>query len=280
MSFCSLLVLLDGEAPCAVRSRLAARFAAAHGSRVIGLAPTGPLDFVPSLAGASHSLDEGDAARARALDRASQWTERFEHVCHAEGAGSYETVVREGDPLPIVLHEAHCADLTVISQADAASPGHRHQKRFVDQVLLHNARPTLVVPAGGRFDRLGENVLVAWDDSPGCARATADALPMLRDARRVHLRVWCRPHEPAEPAIRRRAETVERWLRQHGVVADAALETSTLPIGEAILALAARLDVDVIVMGTYGHAHWTERIIGSTTRTALTRSTVPLLMSH
>ena len=47
-----------------------------------------------------------------------------------------------------------------------------------------------------------------------------------------------------------------------------------------ILVQAERLGSDVIVMGTYGHAHWTERIIGSTTRSALTRSTVPLLMSH
>ncbi|HEY0858212.1 MAG TPA: universal stress protein [Albitalea sp.] len=280
MSFRSLLVLLDGEAPCAVRSHLAARMAAAHASHLIGLAPTGPLDFLPSLAGASHSIEEVDAARAGALDRASRWTERFEQVCRAEGAASFETVVREGEPLPIVLHEAHCADLTVISQADTASPSHRHDKRFVDHVLLHNARPTLVVPAAGRFDRLGQNVLVAWDDSPGCARATADALPMLRAAQRVHLRVWCRPGEPAEAAIRRRAQTVQRWLTQHGVTVDAALETSTLPIGEAILVLATRLGVDVIVMGTYGHAHWTERIIGSTTRTALARSTVPLLMSH
>ena len=76
MSFRSLLVLLDGEAPCAVRSHLAARMAAAHASHLIGLAPTGPLDFLPSLAGASHSIEEVDAARAGALDRASRWTER------------------------------------------------------------------------------------------------------------------------------------------------------------------------------------------------------------
>lgn len=281
MPFRSLIVHLDGEARCDTRIHLAARFAAAHDSHLIGVAATGPLDFSPSLgAAASHGIDEGDAARLEALQRASDWAIHFEARCRAEGAGSIEMAVREGEPVAVLLHEAHCADLTVIGQPDPASAAYRQDKRFVDRVLLHSARPMLVVPASGRFDRFGDSVLMAWDDSPGCARAAADALPLLKLAKRVHVRVWRRQRDAAEQAIRERVLTVQRWLTRHGVAADAAVETTEMPVGDAILRMAARLDVDLIVMGTYGHSIWTQRIIGGATRTALAHSSVPLLMSH
>jgi nucleotide-binding universal stress UspA family protein len=147
-------------------------------------------------------------------------------------------------------------------------------------VLLHNPRPTLVVPHAGRFDMVGQSVLVAWDDSPGCARAVGDALPLLRHARQVHLRLWHRPGEGHDAPIAERMHSVRRWLMRQGVSADVQVVAAEMPIGEAILHAAADLGADLVVMGTYGHSRWTERLLGGVTRTALARSPVPLLMSH
>jgi nucleotide-binding universal stress UspA family protein len=147
-------------------------------------------------------------------------------------------------------------------------------------LLLHNGGPTVVGPRAGRFDTMGRKVLVAWDDSHGCARAVADALPLLRRAGQVQLRVWRRDGEPGEEAIRARLATVQRWLGWQGVAAEVGLETTELPIGDALLATAVDLGADLIVMGSHGHSGWIERLLGSVTRSALAHSPIPLLMSR
>ena len=40
------------------------------------------------------------------------------------------------------------------------------------------------------------------------------------------------------------------------------------------------MSADLIVMGAYGHARWTERVLGGATRGLLATMTVPVLMSH
>ena len=40
------------------------------------------------------------------------------------------------------------------------------------------------------------------------------------------------------------------------------------------------MTIDLIVMGGYGHARWTERILGGATRGLLATMTVPVLMAH
>jgi nucleotide-binding universal stress UspA family protein len=204
----------------------------------------------------------------------------FQERCRAEGVASVEADVHEGDKAAVVLHHSHCADLCIIGQADPSSPSHRDDRRFVEHVVLHNARPTLVVPHAGRFDVVGQHVLLAWDDSHGSARAAADALPLLRHAGQVRLRAWRRKGEAAEQASRERLDHVHRWLSRQGVNADVGIETAGAAIGDAILGKAVELGADLVVMGTYGHSRWTERIVGGVTRTALSHSPLPLLMSH
>ena len=280
MTLLSVLVVLDDDAGCDTRVQLAARFAARQGSHLIGVAPTGLMDLSPGFAAAAHHLDAAALVRAEAVRHAMDRVQRFRARCKAEGVASVEADVFEGDKAAVVLHQAHCADLVVIGQPDPASVSLREEKRFVEQLILHNVRPTLLVPHTGRFDVLGDKVLVAWDDSPGAARAVADALPLLRQARQVHVRAWRSADAAAEQPIRARLEVVQGWLRRQGVACDARVEATTAPIGETLLDSAARLGVDLVVMGAYGHARWTERIVGGTTRTALARSPLPLLMSH
>ena len=280
MSWRSLLVHLDSDARCDARIRLAARWSAAHAGHLVGIATTGPIEADTGLGAASRQLDELAALRDAALHRAAQRVEHFLSRCRAEGAGSAEGHVHEGERAAVVLHHAHCADLVVVGQADPAAATHREDARFVEEVLLGNARPTLVVPHGGRFDEIGRKVLVAWDDSHGCARAATDALPLLRDAGSVHLRVWQRAGASAAGPIRERMEAVRLWLLRQGVPAEVRIVEPDGPIGEAILHAALDLGVDAVVMGTYGHSRWTERLVGGATRTALARSPVPLLMSR
>ena len=57
-------------------------------------------------------------------------------------------------------------------------------------------------------------------------------------------------------------------------------EVSALDVGDLLLSRAADLDIDLIVMGCYGHSRLSERVLGGATRTLLAQMTVPVLMAH
>ena len=50
--------------------------------------------------------------------------------------------------------------------------------------------------------------------------------------------------------------------------------------GNMLLSRAADKGIDLIVMGAYGHARWTEFVLGGVTKHMLAHMTVPVLMSH
>ena len=77
---------------------------------------------------------------------------------------------------PFVTRWAHCADLVILGQR---IPDHDTGLYRPEDVILSCSRPVLVVPyAGRRPDRLGENVLVAWNGSREAGRAVQEALPL------------------------------------------------------------------------------------------------------
>jgi len=212
-------------------------------------------------------------------EQAREATQRFEEECRKVGLKSFEVVVDEADKAASLVRHAHCSDLTVLSQADPDAPGHRQVQAIVEQVVLHSARPTLVLPYAGRIEKVGTHALVAWDDSREAARAMSDALPMLRRAARVQVVGWNESGDDSS-ALRARLDDVNRWLMWQGVSAEVRVETTEIGIAEAMLSRAADLNIDLIVMGAYGHTRWSERMLGGATRGLLSSMTVPVLMSH
>jgi nucleotide-binding universal stress UspA family protein len=122
--------------------------------------------------------------------------------------------------------------------------------------------------------------MIAWDGSHGAARAVACALPMLQRASRVHL-VRCETGTEIERDVDSFGFDLPReWLGRHGVRVDALLERGGGDVATALLARAAGLGADLIVMGAWGMPRWAERLVGGTTRTMLTAMNLPVLMSH
>jgi nucleotide-binding universal stress UspA family protein len=74
---------------------------------------------------------------------------------------------------------------------------------------------------------------------------------------------------------------VATWLARHGVKVTVQRDVAAdSDIGNVILSRAADLDVDLIVMGAYGHSRMRELVMGGVSRTLLSSMTVPVLMSH
>ena len=280
MTYRNLLVLLDHDPLCAARVQVAMALAKRLDCHLVGVAPTGVIDLAVSGQAAASLTNFAAIAWDTLRDHAEQATDRFRDECRAAGVKSSEAVIDESDKASSIVRHAHCSDLTVLTQADPGAIGHRQAQALVEQVVLNSARPTLILPYTGRFETVGTHVMVAWDESREAARALSDALPLLRLASRVQVVSWSEPGEKSDETLRLQLDALSHWLVRHGVRADLYVEACTIDIADAMLSRAADLDIDLIVMGAYGHARWTERVMGGATRGLLATMTVPVLMSH
>jgi nucleotide-binding universal stress UspA family protein len=280
MTYRSLLVLLDADPLCAARTAFAIRTAQRLECHLVGLAPTGLLQLpaspapLPTLV--DFTMQAWDALREVAEGSAQQFIE----ACRRAGLPSFEAVVDQADVAASLVRHAHCSDLVLLSQADPAGPEHRLLQQMVERVVLESARPTLMLPCAGRFEPAGRHVLVAWDDSREAARAVADALPLLQRAEQVQVVCWQEGSSADDAALGSRLDALRAWLLRHGVQADVRVELTRTAIADAILSRAADLGADLLVMGAWGHARWTERLLGGATRGLLASMTLPVLLSH
>ena len=280
MSYRSLLVFLDQGPLCAARTEVAIRLAKDHDCHLVGVAPTGLVDVLANPDGAATLVEYAEVARDALRKEAEGASRRFSDACRAAGLTSVEAVVDEDDKARSLVRHAHCSDLTILTQADPTAPGHRWAQDLAEQVVLNSARPTLIIPYAGRFETLGTNTMVAWDESREVVRALSDALPMLRRARRVQVVSWNEKGASDDETLHPRLDALKQWLMWQGVSADMRVETTDIDISNAMLSHAADLNIDLIVMGAYGHTRWVERILGGATRGLLASMTVPVLMAH
>ncbi len=280
MTYRSLLVFLDRDSLCAARTQVAIQLTKDLDCHLVGVAPTGVVEL-PLFSEAAAPLAEFSALAWDSLrDHAGQAAQRFGDACRAAGVKSFEAVVDESDKAPSLVRHAHCSDLTVLSQANPTGADHRLAQALVEQVVLYSARPTLILPYAGSFKTIGRNAMVAWDDSREAARALSDALPLLRLAEHVQIVSWSEDRPDGDKTVRPRLDAVSKWLMWQGVSAHLRVERTDIDIADAMLSRAADLNTDLIVMGAYGHARWSERVLGGATRGLLATMTVPVLMSH
>lgn len=280
MSCKRLLVFLDDSLTCVTRTQVAIQLARQLDCQLVGLAPTGLLEL-PAVPSSAAAMSEFAATAWDAMrDQAERVAERFRHDCRTAGVASFEVIIDEADKASSLVRHAHCSDLTLLTQADSDAPGHRAASELVETVVLHSARPTLILPHTGRFDPIGTRALVAWDESRESARAVADAMPLLRRAAEVRLATWPEGDGSERQVLQAQLDAACGWLALHGVAAQAQIEAPNPSIAAALLARAAESRSDLIVMGAWGHARWAERLLGGATRGLLRSMTIPVLMSH
>lgn len=279
MSYRSLLVHLDDAPTCAARVQQAIALAKLMQAHLVGLAPTGLLRMPLALEAAAALESFNTMAWDLLLEQAQSTAQAFRQACAEAGLKSCEAVVDTADVAESLVRHAHCSDLVILGQSDPERAGHAQRRSASEQVLMHSARPGLILPYAWTGGSLGRRALVAWDDSREAARALADALPLLRRAEQVQVLSW--RESPLDEPLAARLSALQQWLMWQGVTAEVHEQTGgTQAVGELLLSRAADLDADLIVMGAYGRARWTERILGGATRGMLDAMTMPVLMSH
>lgn len=140
--------------------------------------------------------------------------------------------------------------------------------------------PVLVIPHTGTGKSVGDTVLLCWNGSRESARASADALPFLKAAKKVIVLVVDQ-NSSKRRTDQDSAAKAGAWLARHGT--KVTVERWCAPdvsVAEAILSRAADHNADLIVMGFYGHSCLRETLLGGVSRTMLESMTVPLLITH
>lgn len=275
-----ILVLLDGGKGDAVRIDVAAQLAARRDGRLTGLllAAEPPL---PGFIEAGLPADVRAERRALAADEAAGSRRAFEDAARRHGVLDHaEWRESAGDPTETAALQGRYADLVVAGQPEPHGDADRLTPR-VEDLLFECGRPVLVVPYAGRFETVGERIVVAWNASREAARAVGDAMPLLESARRVTV-LSVNPQRGGTAGLGDApGADIARHLSRHGCVVEAAqVATDQIDPGEAMLNVVSDEAVDMVVMGAYGRSRLREMILGGMTRFMLRHATVPVLMSH
>ena len=186
----------------------------------------------------------------------------------------WETAV--GDTAQLLERKGRYADLIIVGQTQQEDTLNNYH-RLSDNLVMMAGRPVLVIPDVGIGDSIGKKILVAWDGSREAGRAVSDALDILKRADEVHLFSAGDSKEQADKKLK----GLKEYLSNHGIEATEVLGvTGVKEAGEVMLDHVKHADLDMIVMGAYGHSRFREMVLGGATRHVLEHTTVPILMSH
>lgn len=273
----TILVHVDGSPRAAERIDAAARLALTFESHLIGTALTGlsPHSFPmggsdPTLSSATMPIEQLRAGAERVLDA-------FEARVRTTAVGSFERrCMDEEAGMGLSLQARYC-DLVVIGQSTAGAGMPVLRSDFPEYVLLHGARPVLVLPAQGQAGTPGAHVTVGWNGSASALRAITSAIALLQRARRVDLVVF-----DADPGLHGELAGADMalYLARHGVRVELGSAHAGANAGAALVRYACDSGADLIVMGAHGRARFRAVLLGDATRAAMLASPLPLWMAH
>lgn len=287
MSYKTVLVHIDESARTAERIGMAAGIARIEGGHLIGAALTGVSRFLYQGAATGDPDPNLELHLSFLRDKASRALAGFDAQAAALGVRSFEQRVIDDEAGAGVSLLARYADLVVIGQINSEQPSKSVMADFPAYVVIHCGRPVLIVPYAGAAPGATppRHILLCWNASREASRAVSAAIPLLKRADSVHIAVFD-PEESSAVHGAQPGADIALYLGRHGVDSTISVCRSDHrlgrpgDIGKALLAHAADLGCDLLVMGAYGHSRFRETILGGVTRTVLQEMTIPVLMVH
>jgi nucleotide-binding universal stress UspA family protein len=272
MSFATMMVHIDLDAPCDARIRLAASLATRFHSTLIGVGASqlpSPLSYggvivdpqpTPAMI---HELSARLAGLGEHFNSVAGWNRQIEWRMGIDS------------PTHFLAAEARAADVVIIGRDRV--PGDFYRTLDPGAFTLRAGRPALVVPPDVESLQ-AENIVVGWKEAREARRAVLDAMPFLRKANRVCV-VEC--DETGQEGTLSHVEDVSRYLEGHGVkVIGRAPVHAAKSVADELVRVAKDEGADLIVSGAYGHSRLGEQLFGGVTRDLLSMSPICCLLSH
>jgi nucleotide-binding universal stress UspA family protein len=275
MAYKTILVHLANDKGHTARLRLGIDLASRFDAHLVALYIATPVSMPAAITGRGASAVYIAEATAVAREKAATVAEEIRSACERERL-SWEWQIEEGDHLDLLSRYAHYADLAIVSHSRAELIEDRVMFHVPEHLPLVVGCPVIILPDKEDFPPPGKNILIAWKATREALNTVRAALPFLARAETVTVLSVSPPEAPVRPD-----ELAAAFLARHGIKAQAYADIDGEGhVGEAILAHARDMHVDLIVMGGYGHSRLREMVLGGVTRHVLDHMWVPVLMCH
>ena len=146
---------------------------------------------------------------------------------------------------------------------------------MAEAALFESGRPIILAPERPG-QGLGENVVIAWNNSTETARTVAFAMPLLASASVVTVigvEGWGVPGPNAD-------ELCEHLVR-NGLSASArTIEPAGRSPGEVVLEECTAIGADLLVKGAYTQSRLRQLIFGGATRHIMMSAKIPVILAH
>lgn len=268
----SIMVPIEGDDGNPARIGAAVALARRFDAHVVGLHILPTLEYlmktVPYMA---YPVEVFTEEHEKMQARAEELWKDFDHTMSHEGI-LHERHQVEGDRMHFLNFYSRCSDLTVISQGKG---NYKDMTSKMTSFMLETGLPVLAVPEERPIEVIGENILIAWNNSAQAARATHFALPLLKKAEKVTLLCIGEYGKKAVPAA-----DIATHLARHDVNVETAQHNDSDIPEDIVLATAREKGADMIVAGAWGHSRITEIIMGGMTKSLLANQELPVFFAH
>ncbi|MDI7865088.1 universal stress protein [Rhizobiaceae bacterium n13] len=280
MAYKTIIAVLDSPKTALQVTRFASALARQYDAHVIGLHAE-RLATVPIVA----PMEIPDPVSVQALqDMAREETKETEAAfrSHAQSEGiSHEWrsfVTGAGFNSQAIIDSARSVDLVIAVQTN---PDDRSEHRAdLETFLFESGRPVIMIPYVQKEPQPIKRVLIAWNGSREAARATFDALPLLKSADQVEI-FSVDPVDMGSQSAELAGAEIAATLARHGVKATLATDiTNGVPASSVIENRLSDSSIDLLVMGAYSHSRLWELLFGGVTRAVMESMTAPTLLSR
>ena len=275
MTVKTILVYLANDGEAERRLATAAALARRLSAHVTALYATAPAQMPAAITGRGASAAYIGEAMAIAREKADQFRALVADSSRQEGV-EMEMHVVDGEPIEVIKAESRFADIALVGQNPAMTVDDVVSLHPMEELPLMAACPCLVLPHGRPAPAsIGRRALIGWKNSHTTARALHAAVPLLESADSAVLLAIGKAG--ADPS----AEAAATFLRRHGIPVEVRVQKGDGDgAGATLLATAASIDADLLVMGAYGHTRWREMIFGGVTAHVCRHMTLPVLQAH
>ncbi|MEM6461201.1 MAG: universal stress protein [Pseudomonadota bacterium] len=175
-----------------------------------------------------------------------------------------------------ISRHALCADVTVFP--NGSIPLHDLATDAFNGVLFDASQPVLILGAGDKPLPQLDRALMAWNGEPEAASAIHNSLSLLEKTSNINV---VRVRHDGTPIDDEGTAEMERFLARHAKsVSVDVIEAGPGDVADVLLEHAGKINADIIVMGAYGHSRLRQWLLGGTTRDLLSRTQLPVFMSH
>jgi len=178
-----------------------------------------------------------------------------------------------------ILEHGREADIIIMTHEAQNSNYANQEAGFIADIILGAGRPVLVLPPFKGKDFKLKRVAIGWDASREACRAAFDSLPILAKASEVNL-TWVNPEKKPDKAGKLPGAELAAALARHDVKVTTKGLSNRDRTAKALINYVREDDIDLLVLGAYGHSRLREQILGGVTEHILKRLPCPVLFAN